>query len=68
MSYAQAWWKPSILRARHVEALWSKQHEKGIREVIASVEPSARRCPDCGWPVPRFRVSCYVCGHEIGRG
>ena len=65
--FAEAWSKPSILRARHAEARRSKQKEAGIREAIAS-GVDERRCPDCDWPVPRFRVSCYVCGHELGRG
>lgn len=28
----------------------------------------ARDCPECGYPVPSFRKTCYVCAFELGRG
>ena len=59
--------RPGLLSERHAEATQRARAEEGIREVIAS-GIDERRCPDCGWPVPRFRVSCYVCGLEVGRG
>jgi hypothetical protein len=44
------------------------RRESGIAEALASANPSSRECPECSYPVPRWRKSCYVCGHELGRG
>lgn len=46
---------------------WARR-ERGIEAALASSGPSARDCPECHYPVPRWRVSCYVCGHALGRG
>ena len=40
------------------------RRERGIDRVLAGrFDASWRHCPMCGYPVPEFRQSCYVCGH-----
>ena len=36
--------------------------------VNGRVEAASRDCPECQFPVPDFRKSCFVCGCEVGRG
>ena len=44
------------------------RREHGIDTLLrGGVEGCARDCPACGYPVPGFRRSCYVCGFEVGR-
>lgn len=46
---------------------WARR-ERGINILLRGrLEAASRPCPDCGYPVPDFRKSCYVCGLEIGR-
>ncbi len=46
---------------------WARR-ENGINRVLdGSVEFASRPCSGCGYPVPNFRKSCYVCGLGIGR-
>ncbi len=42
--------------------------ERGIDTLLQGRAASCTRdCPECGYPVPGFRRSCYVCGFEVGR-
>jgi hypothetical protein len=43
--------------------------ERGIDTLLGGrIMGTTRVCPECAYPVPDFRKSCYVCGHELGRG
>ena len=58
----------ALATARVERALSLRAREAGIREAIAKVpDDSSRPCPDCTYPVPAFRKTCYVCGLVIGR-
>lgn len=47
---------------------WSRR-EYGINDALLNARyEGARDCPQCGYPVPSFRKSCYVCSFELGRG
>lgn len=37
------------------------------RRADRDAELTDRRCPKCDAPCPRYRRTCRVCGHEIGR-
>lgn len=42
--------------------------EHGISRLLnGRLEGTSRECPECAWPVPDFRVRCYVCGAHVGR-
>lgn len=42
--------------------------ERGITDALDNARyEGARDCPQCGYPVPSFRKSCYVCSFELGR-
>jgi hypothetical protein len=55
--------------AAEEEALARMVRERGIEEALRSGDwgVSARVCPQCGYAVPGFRPTCYVCRHELGR-
>lgn len=60
--------RPPELSLRQADALRWRRREHGIAQAIASIPAmTARRCPDCSYPVPDWRVSCYVCDRELGR-
>lgn len=45
-----------------------RARESGITKLLnGRLEGTSRECPACAWPVPDFRVTCYVCGAELGR-
>jgi hypothetical protein len=44
---------------------WARR-ERGINRLLRGrLDSASRRCRDCGYPVPVFRKSCYVCGMEL---
>jgi|SRR5580704_15770943 hypothetical protein len=54
--------------AEQEEALRLAGRERGIDILLhGRIDAASRDCPGCGYPVPDFRKSCYVCGLEIGR-
>jgi hypothetical protein len=61
---ALAWGPPTRGQA---EARRRRGQEQAINHAIKAVRWSSRDCPGCHYPVPDYRVSCYVCGLEIGR-
>ena len=40
--------------------------ERAINDSIKNAD-SDRACPACNYPAPRWRVTCRVCGFEMGR-
>jgi hypothetical protein len=46
-------------------AKWSMR-ERGIDDSIKNAD-SVRACPKCDFPAPPWRISCRVCGFEMGR-
>ena len=49
------------------ESLSWRARESGIDDSLRNVTRSARSCPRCSYPAPAWRVSCRVCGFEMGR-
>jgi hypothetical protein len=49
------------------EALQWRRRESGVDDSIMNAETSARACPKCQYPAPDWRLSCRVCGFEMGR-
>lgn len=46
-----------------------RRREAGITDALDNARyEGARDCPGCGYPVPSFRRTCYVCSFELGRG
>jgi predicted amidophosphoribosyltransferase len=46
-----------------------RRREHGINVLLGGrLDVPSRPCPDCVYPVPTFRDSCYVCGRVLGRG
>lgn len=49
-------------------ALDLSRREHGIDQLInGRLDHEARACPACGYPVPTFRKSCFVCKLVVGR-
>jgi hypothetical protein len=49
------------------EALaWSKR-ENEIDETLKNIAFSTRKCNQCNYPAPNWRMSCKVCGNHIGK-
>lgn len=44
-------------------ALAHARRERGIADALRA-EGTSPACPACGYAMPRFRRTCYVCGHE----
>ena len=44
----------------------SGRRERAIDDSIKNAD-SDRSCPKCNFPVPRWRLTCRVCGYEMGR-
>lgn len=40
--------------------------ERAIDDAIKNAD-SDRSCPNCNYPAPRWRLTCRVCGFEVGR-
>lgn len=40
--------------------------ERAIDDSIKNAD-SSRSCPHCNFPAPAWRLSCRVCGYEMGR-
>ncbi len=60
---------PPEVAARQKLALARRKREHGINILLnGRLEAPSRPCPDCVYPVPTFRDSCYVCGRALGRG
>lgn len=58
----------SVVTADQERAHTWARRERGITILVRGrLEATSRPCPECGYPVPNFRKSCYVCGLEIGR-
>lgn len=58
---------PVVTTEQERARAWARR-EHGINILLRGrLEAASRPCPDCGYPVPSFRKSCYVCGLEIGR-
>lgn len=55
--------------ARQLRALELRRREHGITRLVRNgrLQGARRNCPECHYPVPDFRKSCYVCGFEVGR-
>jgi len=45
--------------------LTRSRRERGIAESLARVGYATVDCAQCGYPVPKFRKSCYVCGTSV---
>jgi hypothetical protein len=59
---------PVVTNEQERAQAWARR-ERGINTLLRGrLEAASRPCPGCGYPVPEFRKSCYVCGLEIGRG
>ena len=44
------------------------RRERAINALLRGrIKGLSRDCPECGYPVPRSRQSCDVCGSEVGR-
>ena len=48
-------------------ALARAHRERGIAEALRAIDTAHRACPGCGYPVPSFRETCYVCKRQVGR-
>lgn len=49
-------------------ALRLHRREEGLNTLIKrGLHGKDRDCPECGYPVPSFRKTCYVCGFTLGR-
>jgi hypothetical protein len=60
--------RPRVVTDEQRAALDRARREHGIDTLInGRVAGTTRACPDCSYPVPDFRKSCYVCGREVGR-
>lgn len=44
-----------------------RQREWGVDDSIKNAERSARTCSKCHYPAPDWRLTCRVCGFEMGR-
>ena len=54
--------------AEQRRALELVHREQGIEILLnGRLESSSRDCDICGYPVPDFRKSCYVCRNAVGR-
>lgn len=53
---------PEQAEARRVRA-----RERGIDDAIRNAATATRICPRCDYPAPDWRLTCRVCGFEIGR-
>jgi hypothetical protein len=54
---------------RQEQALAWHTREDGIASALNNGPLEGDRdCPGCGYPVPGFRKTCYVCAFELGRG
>jgi hypothetical protein len=49
------------------EAATLERRERRIDRVLARPLEGERACPSCGYPVPGFRVTCFVCETKLGR-
>ncbi|MBK8252656.1 MAG: hypothetical protein IPK82_08310 [Polyangiaceae bacterium] len=59
--------RPVRNRLQELAALIVKR-ESGIDRVIRGpLDVDMRTCPECNYPVERFRKTCWVCGFEVGR-
>jgi len=59
---------PLEITEQQEAALRLRARERGIATLLnGRLEGASRDCPECGYPVPDFRVSCYVCGRKLGR-
>jgi hypothetical protein len=44
------------------------RREHGITTLLnGRIVDASRNCPSCNFPVPNFRLTCYVCEHHVGR-
>src|SRR6266566_8111248 len=41
--------------------------ERGIDDSIKNAQTATRACPRCHYPASDWRISCRVCGFEMGR-
>ena len=53
---------PEQEQARH-----RRSREQRIDDAIGAVRYSSRDCPECHYPIPNYRRTCYVCGFLAGR-
>lgn len=54
--------------AQQKEARRNWKRERGIEQALSNdLDSIDRRCPECGYPVPEWRKTCYVCQHPLGR-
>jgi hypothetical protein len=61
--------KPKIvpkLTPEQEEAEKEFARERGIDDSIKNADAD-RSCPQCNYPAPRWRLTCRVCGFEMGR-
>lgn len=60
---------PSVITPEQERTLAWDIREQGITDALRDGPTEGERdCPRCGYPVPPFRKSCYVCALELGRG
>jgi hypothetical protein len=60
---------PPVVTPEQQQASALRARERGITDALDNARyEGARDCPECGYPVPRFRKTCYVCAFELGRG
>lgn len=49
------------------KAVRLRSWERGVDSALKDFKYSTRKCPQCRYPVPNWRLTCHVCGLEIGR-
>jgi hypothetical protein len=60
---------PPVVTPEQEQARALRAREGGITAALDNARyEGARDCPECGYPVPSFRKTCYVCAFELGRG
>ncbi len=60
---------PPVITPEQEQASALYARERGITDALDNARfEGARDCPGCGYPVPSFRKTCYVCAFELGRG
>ena len=65
LALPEAWGPPGTPEQQQARRQYAR--ELGIDEVIRAVRYSTRDCPGCHYPVPDYRLTCYVCGLLVGR-
>jgi hypothetical protein len=57
---------PPISTVQQEQAAKWFGRERAIDDSIKNAD-AGRSCPKCNYPAPRWRVTCRICGYEMGR-